>query len=348
VALTQRFGLTHFGGPIDGSILDDGQKFTGADRRALDRILAALEQHDHQGGERLEDPTAPPAVSLQAEGGSLPAGTTFYYRVGYVDRFGLETAASEEVAVATPSAVGLPNPPMLNAVQGGQLASGLWWYALTAVQGVNETPLGSPALITVRDWRTVRVSVSAFPVGATELKVWRQGPFDSGFTHIGHLANAGSVFEDDGSIESDPCPCDPLNQPPEINSTSATSQATVTLPAADAGSDLLARWRVYRSTQSGMFPDASLIAEVDAAITEFVDHGDGALWGRPRHVSQTLQPSHAIQGGGGGGVGPEGYLELPEVEVEPETPVEGGVLFVQDGELRFKGSAGTVTTIAEA
>jgi hypothetical protein len=33
---------------------------------------------------------------------------------------------------------------------------------------------------------------------------------------------------------------------------------------------------------------------------------------------------------------------------EPETPSGGGVIFVQDGALKYKGSAGTVTTIADA
>jgi hypothetical protein len=39
------------------------------------------------------------------------------------------------------------------------------------------------------------------------------------------------------------------------------------------------------------------------------------------------------------------YLEN---SIEPETPVNGGVLWVQSGELRYKGSNGTITIIAMA
>lgn len=33
---------------------------------------------------------------------------------------------------------------------------------------------------------------------------------------------------------------------------------------------------------------------------------------------------------------------------EPETPAGGGVLYVESGALKYKGSAGTITTIAVA
>jgi hypothetical protein len=40
-------------------------------------------------------------------------------------------------------------------------------------------------------------------------------------------------------------------------------------------------------------------------------------------------------------------LELQNVK-EPPTPKNGGVLFIQDGELKYKGSNGTITTLAVA
>ena len=48
-------------------------------------------------------------------------------------------------------------------------------------------------------------------------------------------------------------------------------------------------------------------------------------------------------GGGKGVIGIANAKEAPSV-----TPAEGGVLFVEDGALKYRGSAGTVTVIAPA
>jgi hypothetical protein len=48
-------------------------------------------------------------------------------------------------------------------------------------------------------------------------------------------------------------------------------------------------------------------------------------------------------GGGKGVIGIANAKEVPSV-----TPAEGGVLFVEDGALKYRGSAGTVTVIAPA
>lgn len=322
MALTQRFGFTHFGLDAEGSLFDEGGKFTGRDRRVLDRILAAFEAHDHIGGVRLDDPSSDPVLELLPEAGELDAGTTYHYRVSYLDRYGLETAASGEVSVTTPDSVQPPAPPRVEAQENsedGLLDEGLHWYGLTVLDASgNETTMSAPSAINLTDWRKVEISApDGLPVGAVEVAVWRQGPLDSGFTRLVTLDATGvlvPLFVDDGSIPSEPCPCDPEQSPPTENMTSATNAVRVTIPFDDVGpGTLVRRWRLYRSEESGNFPADALVAEVvetvieegeERLVTEFVDDGGTTLLaGVPLEASQTLMPSRRVGGSGGSGSG---------------------------------------------
>lgn len=377
---TQRFGLNHYGGSVPGSLSDDGGKFTGRDRQLIDRLLAAFEVHDHAGGERLADPVAAPATSLVTTGGQLPGGTTYYYRVSYVDEFGLETAAGPEVSVTTPAALSEPPTPAVTAVTGGVLDAGIYYYAATwhAADGT-ETTLSAPAVINLQgDLQTVRVTFAdPIPAGAAQVSIWRQGPLDSGFTRIATVTTTGfTQYDDDGSVASDPCACDPENLPPDTNETNATNRIRLTLPSAEISPPtLVQKWRVYRTTTSGSYPASSLIAEV----TETADELTGALvdfWiddgsaeptaGRPLELSQTLLPSVAVGGGGGAGgqvfikdangvtwrVYASGYGQV--VTESLSTPVEGAasalvLVDATDGVWRVTvGTDGILTSTKEA
>lgn len=301
---TQRFGFTTFSAPGEGSLSDDGHKFTGRDRRVLDRILASLEQHNHSGGERLEMPAQGPTLEHFATGGDLQAGKTFHYRVAYVDRHGLETAASDEVAVSTPDPLAIPDAPVLEAQSGGQLEEDLYSYALTAVDDDgNETPLGPSNLITITDRNTVRVALSDPPAGAAELHVWREMSGDAGPTRIASMDPSVGEYIDDGTVDSDPCPCDPLKLPPEENETHANNSVLVSIPESEVElPTLVKRWRIYRSTTSGVYPPDSLVEEVvdtvdetsDQLVSEFLDTGESVAPGQPLGRSQTLEPSRQL------------------------------------------------------
>lgn len=300
---TQRFGLTTFSAPGEGSLSDDGHKFTGRDRRVLDRILASLEQHRHAGGERLETPAQGPTLELFETGGDLLAGQTLHYRVSYVDRHGLETAGSAEVAVAMPDPLAIPDQPMLEALDGGQLAEDLYSYALTAVDDDgNETPLGPSNLITITDRNTVKVTLATPPAGAAELHVWREMSGDAGPTRIGTMDPAVGEYTDDGTTDSDPCPCDPLKLPPLENETNSNNSVLVSIPTTEVElPTLIKRWRIYRSATSGVYPSDSLVEEVvdtvdetsDQLISEFLDTGTISP-GQPLGRSQTLEPSQQL------------------------------------------------------
>lgn len=294
---TVRFGLTL------------GSNLTDHDKQVIDAILAAYEVHDHRNGanSRLTDPTAVPTATLDSTQGALLGGTTYYYRVAYRDQFGLETAASGEVSVTTPSAIAPPSAPAVTTVTGGTLGAGPTYYALSAVTANGETPLSTPTLISISDFNTVDVEgTNPFPDPAiTSYNVWRQGPRASGFTKIGSITNPAVAFVDDGSVPDDQCACDPANLPPSVNLTSSTNQATLTLATADqplfAAGALGHSWVVYRSTTSGVYPANSLVAQVTAddgmggIVTSYIDDGlTQPSAGQPLDNSQTLTPSRPL------------------------------------------------------
>lgn len=308
MSLTQRFAFTKVGGSAGGSITDDGSKFTLADRDTLDRILAAAETHDHRGGEKLGDPVDNLTLALSATGGSLPANKTCYYKVSFIDQFGLETAASNEFAVLTPQPLGIPGQPHLATAEGGFLVTGVFYYAISAVLGTDETQLGPSTLIAVpADRGTVTVTLPMAPEGADGLAIWRQAPLDSGFTKIATVALDVPTFDDDGSIPSDICPCDPTHLPSSSNATFSTNSVTISLGDVDAArvnvpDSPIKKWRIYRSFQSGVYGGKSLVHEtvetdVDTGflVTSWVDDGSDLLEGAPSFYSQALMPSQPVQ-----------------------------------------------------
>jgi len=317
VATTSRFNFEKFGGGLGGSIEDDGGKFSSTDRDVLDRILASLEVHAHTGGSRLGDPSAAPTAALGTAGGLLP-GVTYYYRISYIDRFGLESAASDEVAITTPPPVDPPFAPIVTTEPGGTLEPGITYWAGTSMAGGVETPLGDPTLLTIEDNFTVNLDFDVLPTGADSIGVWRQGPADAGFTRIGETNPGETTFVDDGSVPGDPCACDPSLMPPEQNLTGVTSSVVITVPDADtelvgaAPIDTVLRWRIYRTDTSGVYDASALVHEVvettdgtpaTGLFTEWEDVGDPLQPGAPLEASTTLTPSVPISGGGGGGPG---------------------------------------------
>ena len=142
---------------------------TDFDWRTVDEILAALETHDHSGGTTpvaLADPTAAPTAAAAGTGGTLANGQTLYYQVSYIDQFGLETAASAELAVplaATASSTDPPNPTG-DTVTGATLPAGTYYYALTVITSAGESALGPPAIISVVPGQNlVHVGLPALP-----------------------------------------------------------------------------------------------------------------------------------------------------------------------------------------
>lgn len=309
MALTTNYALHYFGGGVPGAITDDGSAFTAKDPVVLDKLIKALAGHAHIAESRLDDPSEAPAVALATTGGGLAAGTTFYYVVSWVDRFGLETAASAEISVTTQGALDKPSAPIMITNSGGTLPVGSYYYALTALAGDTETPLGPTAIITVSDFKTVNITFPPLPDGATTFSVWRQGPRESAYSRIVATIDpvANPTFNDDGTILADPQAYDPTHQAPTANTTNATNAVTITTPEASFVStdpSSVKAWRIYRTTTSGAYPASSLVTEVRTTVnadgtgglvTTFVDTGLQALAsGAPLNTSQTFLPPGEI------------------------------------------------------
>lgn len=306
---TPNYGLDYFGSGVPGTITADGGKFTLADRQFLDLFLHAVALHDHNSPQpQSPDPSGTPGLSLDATGGQLPGGLNVYYRVAYVDTFGLETAASAEAVVATPSPLAAPDFPVLTseAMPGGDmnpgLGAGTYSFALTATDGAAETPLGLVAQITLDGTEPcVDVTYPTVQDGQDGWHVWRMGPGDVGWTLINDGATTDTDFLDDGATAPDPDADNPANSPPTANLTAATSVVTVGCPDPDLFAEDASpvhRWRIYRTFTSGNYAASSLLVELNTTVdpdgggglvTTFDDDGTIPLtFGAPLNVSQSI------------------------------------------------------------
>lgn len=309
---TTRFGLSIFGAGIPGNITEDGGKYSSLDRQVIDRVLNSLEIHNHSGGARLMDPDAAPLLSLDSTTGALAAGTTFFYRVSFVDQFGLETAASAEMSITTPAPISPPGAPSMTgaALGGGDdnpgVRTGITYYALTAIASGNETNLGDPGIITVfADAPSITVNFPSLQDGVTQYGVWRKGPNEAGYTRIATVtAVDDGTYVDEGQVSPATNPLDPSIQPNAINLTNSTNTVTVTTPdvaTVTADPSEVKRWRIYRSRTSGVYSSTSLLADVVTTVnpdgtggllSTFLDDGSVTpSTGAPLNISQTLTPS---------------------------------------------------------
>lgn len=290
---TQNFGLEKFG--PEGSLAQNGHKFTLKDRETLDALLYALFNHDH----RLTSATAlvepiRPTLTL-GTGGQITAGTTYYYRISLVDEYGTETGASQEaVAICDPPLT----PPARSNLQvtpsGGALAAGVYRYALTFYDASGETNAPNTAQTTTTGG-TSQITVSLpSPGDATGWKIYRKGPGDSDYyllDTVAALATPQTDYIDDGSLESDAHKVRPTK-----NTTNSGRSVSIEFNALDLPLDSrVKRWRVYRTRTSGSYPSSSLVATITDTTTEggtelvtsYVDLGFSTFQGVPLTLSST-------------------------------------------------------------
>lgn len=298
--LTTRFKLNRFGGGTPGTIVDDGQKYTSLDRDTIDRLLAQVETHDHRFRPVTGGLSEPADAVLTVDAGTLSAGNTYSYRYSVVDAQGTESIASPIVSVTTPALLAVPGmPSVYTNGEAGTLAPGIYYYAVTALRGDEETPLGPAAVISVITGETsVRITMPELGL-ADSFRLWRMGFSDAGFTKIAVVNTA--EYLDDGSVAADPCACDPGNMPPQTNTGVSNYGVTVTLPASVDLTNARA-WRLYRSSYATSFPTNSLVHEVVERTDEWdvttplvrtwTDVGDPAGTGAPQDsdLNMRFQP----------------------------------------------------------
>ena len=179
MATTARFGLQSFGGRVPGSFRDAGYAYTLSDRQVIDSLLAALESHTHGGGNRLLDPGPPTVTTTVDLAGNLVGGRTYYYKVGYLDQWGLETAASDEVSITLPAGPVTPSPPVPTMGTGGSLGNGNYYYAIAAYVGDSTRQTLASQTVYVSLTGSINQVTLTFPAADPSADGWviyRRGP----------------------------------------------------------------------------------------------------------------------------------------------------------------------------
>lgn len=268
--LTRRFRLNKFGAGISGTISDDGQKFSSKDRDTIDLLLEQTELHDHHVRPVEGAPLAGLSAFLQPSGGSLRAGANYCYRYSLVDAQGFETVAAPEVVVVTPALLPAPVAPGLYvapAFAAGALV-GIYYYALTALRGAEESTLGAAAATSISSPDgAITLDLPAYG-DADGFRVWRMGANDAAYTKIAVVNAPAGTFLDAGTVLADPCAGDPSNAPPAFNTGASAYSVVLTLPI---GVSLTGKsaWRIYRTTIAGVYPVNSLVHQVVETVDEW-------------------------------------------------------------------------------
>jgi hypothetical protein len=300
MATTARFGLQSFGGRVPGSFRDAGYAYTLADRQVIDSLLAALELHNHEGGGRLLDP-APPAVTTAVDPtGLLTGGRTYYYKVGYLDKFGLETAGSDEVSITLPAGPTTPSPPVPVAGTGGSLGNGGYYYAIAAYVGdsTKQTLASQTVFVNLTgSFTKVTLTFPAADASADGWVVFRRGPNETQLYCLATVPKASTTYVDTGAVISD---C--TKTPATTDTTATNNKATVSIGTADQmpvtlevgalvldGGSLTAGTYNYRlrpsvtlvgGTVYGAVTDVEVVVPLNSSVVQFtVDYVGGPFVG---------------------------------------------------------------------
>lgn len=293
MATTSKFGLNAFG--PEGSLADDGYKFSLRDRLTIDALLWALFNHDHRATEYLTvlaGPQGRPVLTTGA-GGSFQAGKTYYYRVSYMDEAGNETEASISSSVTTPAPIAPPETQLIEAETiGGTLAGGTYRYALAYYQtGGYTTRAPNDFLVVMPDTATgaITITLDAPPADADGWHIYRRSPLDDDYYYLTAVAAPAATFVDDGSLSPD---C--TKKRPAVNNTNTNNKITIDLDPADLPLDeRVTAWRIYRSN-NGIFGASTLLATVTMAgsvlATTYDDLGLTTVTGAPLDASAVPPP----------------------------------------------------------
>lgn len=294
---TERFGLQIL--EAGDSLATDGYAFTKSDRVLIDRLLElGAETHHHTGVAAEGLAVDPPQVTLDTNGGAIPAGRRVRYKITLVDENGLETAASDEQIIDTPDPITSPGAPSLySSSVGGTLIPGVYYYALSAYQDniTSETKVANTAHITVPAGTTtnyVGLTLPSLPAWATGFNVYRRKPGSTRYYYLDSIdmdvATPPTEYDDDGSVNED---CG--RTVPTTNSTFSTNAVTVTYSGATPTIPDGYTWRVYRTYISGDYENSLLAwiveetSEGSGIITPtYDDVGIGTTTGSPPSVSQ--------------------------------------------------------------
>lgn len=296
---TTHFGFTRVG---QGEQLSkNSYAALDADRVQLDALLNAIVDHEHSGEAALTGPTSAPTLTANTSGGALPAGTTFYYKVSYLDRYGLETSASPESSVTTASGSSAPTGPALtHLTTGGSLSAGTYSYVITFedLEG-GETTSSAPTSLKIAATSCngtcqIQIDLPTPPAETPCINIYRQEPGQSRHYFLAKITV--TQYFDDGAVDEDQS-----RTPPLSNSTASTNSVDIDL--VDPLPDEAFGWKIYRAQAPGAYGQSSLVHKVTETVSEtggaivetWTDVNDPLSAGSPRNTDGTLSGGQIVQ-----------------------------------------------------
>lgn len=295
LAETENFGFTRIGQGEPNS--KNGWAFFDGDRVTIDRLVNAALNHTHSGDPALGDPTDPPALTALSTGGNLPPSTTYFYRVSFVDQWGLETAAGPEGSVTTANPLGPPTAPAATVeLSSGTVGVGVYSYLISFVDlyggETTPSPMASAQVLSGATNR-IRLSMPDMPSGAASINVYRSRPGQTQFYYLGNTAT--DTFYDSGSAE------DQTVTAPTLNTTNSQNSIQVTVPLGFIPEGCFG-WKIYRALSSGGYDGNSLVHWVTEGVSDtsttprtmWTDTGDSLLAGFPPDQNSSASTGMAL------------------------------------------------------
>lgn len=276
-----------------------------------DKILWSLIAHHHDGAAALANPNAAPSLVAAETGGTLPASTTYYVAVSFIDSFGRETGPSSAAQVTTVAQIAAPATPTYVAAvdlvadadlptpTGTGLAGGDYWYKLTYVKGSGETIASAPVYVNIPTDQiyaaTIHfVSLTAAANGADKIFIYRKTGSTGNYVKMIEITAGATDSYTDGNTAVVNCDI----QPPASNTTNSLNTVTVDISGVDTtGADYI---KIYATTSNdgaatplASFPNSThLVTTLDMTVatppTSYEWTGTALTLGKPLVTSQTL------------------------------------------------------------
>lgn len=127
-------------------------------------LYNAAVAHKHDNKPALANPTGYLTLTTSDTGGTLPAGTTYYFVATYLDAMGRETGKSAQAAITTALPISPPNRPTYTqatdlVAKASALTGGIYGYKLSYVKGGGETTCSEAVYATVPTDQTYSVTI---------------------------------------------------------------------------------------------------------------------------------------------------------------------------------------------
>jgi len=262
-----------------------------------DEILyVAAVTHRHNGQLGIQAPTGDLQLSTGSSGGYLPANTTYYFPVTYIDNLLRETSVSKTASITTAAGISAPDTPTINKdatptdIQPcpGGLSGGEYWYKISYAKNGGESLPSAPVYVFIPYDNTYECtihfkSLDEVANGADAIFVYRKIGASGRYVKLAEIT-AGSIdyYTDDNTGIPN---CD---KAPVVSST-INAGNTITIDWSELDYTKASKIRIYASTLSGVYHDKSLVAEVTmdntTPVTSYFWNGTARTMGRPPEIS---------------------------------------------------------------